>query len=92
MGVEAGEPAAVAGGNNEPLGMIQAATKTSSDAKPTLDLKAKINGVRIDGVKIVEKETADWNMKSLGSRMAVDAACAATAGGMVAPLITMIDK
>ena len=33
-----------------------------------------------------------WNTKRLGSRMAVDAASAMTAGGLVAPIITMIDK
>jgi len=32
------------------------------------------------------------NTKNLGSRFAVDAACAATAGGLVAPLITIVDQ
>ncbi|KAK3678388.1 hypothetical protein LTR78_001685 [Recurvomyces mirabilis] len=45
----------------------------------------------LKGVKVVEKSTG-WNTKNLSSRIMVDAACAATAGGMVAPLISMIDK
>jgi len=32
------------------------------------------------------------NTKNLSSRFAVDAACAATAGGLVAPLITIVDQ
>lgn len=47
-------------------------------------------------VKIAEKEkttaTTEWNTKNLGSRLAVDAACAFTAGGTVAPVISMIDR
>ncbi|KAK0260286.1 hypothetical protein LTR91_012132 [Friedmanniomyces endolithicus] len=47
---------------------------------------------KVNGVKLAEKERQQWNTRHLGSRMAVDAACAASAGGLVAPLITMIDK
>jgi hypothetical protein len=34
----------------------------------------------------------EWNTKHLGRRLAVDAACAATAGFMVAPIVSMVDK
>jgi hypothetical protein len=76
---------------------VQANAAHMVDTKPPVwDLKAKINGV---GVSAKEKESPakamaekKWNTKNLGSRMAVDAACAATAGGLVAPLISMIDK
>lgn len=37
-------------------------------------------------------EKKAWNTANLGSRLAVDAACAATAGGLVAPIITIVDK
>jgi len=47
---------------------------------------------KVNGVKLAEKERQQWNTRHLGSRMAVDAACAVSAGGLVAPLITMIDK
>ncbi|KAK1069531.1 hypothetical protein LTR12_004579 [Friedmanniomyces endolithicus] len=47
---------------------------------------------KVNGVKLAEKERQQWNTRHLGSRMAVDGACAASAGGLVAPLITMIDK
>ncbi len=47
---------------------------------------------KVNGMKLAEKERQQWNTRRLGSRMAVDAACAASAGGLVAPLITMIDK
>jgi hypothetical protein len=52
-------------------------------AKPIVDLKKVGLG---DGVK------GDWNTKNLGSRLAVDAMCAGAAGGLVAPVIYMIDK
>ena len=42
--------------------------------------------------KLAAKEESVWNTKRLGSRMVVDAASAMTAGGLVAPIITMIDK
>lgn len=37
-------------------------------------------------------KTKSWNTHNLGLRLAADAAAAATAGVLVAPLITMIDK
>ncbi|EMC93713.1 hypothetical protein BAUCODRAFT_76361 [Baudoinia panamericana UAMH 10762] len=46
-------------------------------------------------VRVTEKGSktkTEWNTKALGQRMAVDAACAATAGGLVAPVISMIDN
>nr|OQO21059.1 hypothetical protein B0A51_11466 [Rachicladosporium sp. CCFEE 5018] len=44
--------------------------------------KPKLPGVKTDG----------WNTANLGKRLGVDALSAATAGGLVAPLICMIDK
>ena len=44
------------------------------------------------GISVKEKEPKQWNTKNLSSRLAVDAASAATAGGLVAPIITVIDK
>ncbi|SMR54493.1 unnamed protein product [Zymoseptoria tritici ST99CH_3D1] len=35
---------------------------------------------------------SEWNTKHLGQRLAVDAACGATAGAMVAPIVSMVDK
>ncbi|KAK3115121.1 hypothetical protein LTR53_005852 [Teratosphaeriaceae sp. CCFEE 6253] len=62
-----------------------------ANAPPVMDTpppwKAKLNQVML-----TEKEGKSWNTKNLGSRLAVDAACAVSAGGLVAPLITMIDK
>nr|POE54584.1 putative membrane protein [Quercus suber] len=45
--------------------------------------------LKINGVRIAEKE---WNLKNIGSRLGVDVISAATAGGLVAPVITVIDK
>lgn len=86
MGVVVGEQSAAAAGNSEG-GSRTKAGSTPFSAQPLWDVPKKI-----DGVRIVEKEKKEWNTKALGSRMAVDAACAATAGGMVAPVIAMIDK
>ncbi|KAK3116733.1 hypothetical protein LTR53_002566 [Teratosphaeriaceae sp. CCFEE 6253] len=62
-----------------------------ANAPPVMDTpppwKAKLNQVML-----TEKEGKSWNTKNLGSRLAVDAACAVSAGGLVAPLITMIDN
>lgn len=33
-----------------------------------------------------------WNTRNLGQRLAVDAACAASAGFLVAPIVSMVDK
>ena len=38
------------------------------------------------------KGAKEWNTKSLSSRVGVDAASAATAAGLVAPLIAIVDK
>nr|POE87873.1 putative membrane protein [Quercus suber] len=45
--------------------------------------------LKISGVRLAEKE---WNTKNLSSRLGVDALSAATAGGLVAPVIAVIDK
>ncbi|KAK5008157.1 hypothetical protein LTR28_004346 [Elasticomyces elasticus] len=37
-------------------------------------------------------QARSWNTKNLGFRLGADVAAAATAGGMVAPVITMIDR
>lgn len=38
------------------------------------------------------KESRKWNTKNLGRRLGVDFMCAAAAGGLVAPVITIVDK
>lgn len=84
MGVGAGERAAAVAGNSSgemEAGEIHTAAGITGNM-----------GKKIDGVRIVEKEKREWNTKNIGSRMGVDAACAATAGGLVSPIITMIDK
>lgn len=50
-------------------------------------VKSKINGISIS-----DKAKKQWNTKNLSSRLAADAAAAGTAGVLVAPVITMIDK
>lgn len=87
MGAAAGEqqsPAA-AGEGNRPR--VHANAPPVLDSQPMWDLKGKISGV-----KISEKEKREWNTRNIGSRLAVDAMCAVTAGGLVAPIIAMLDK
>jgi hypothetical protein len=65
--------------------------KIAAQSPPVVDTAP----VWMTKVKITEKErrtTTEWNTKNLGSRLAVDAACAFTAGGTVAPVISMIDR
>ncbi|KAK5129928.1 hypothetical protein LTR08_002688 [Meristemomyces frigidus] len=84
MAVAAEEPAAVVVGSSRG-GIEPGNTQT---AQPIWDT----DGKGIDGTKLVKKETSVWNTKNLASRVAVDVACAMTAGGLVAPVITIIDK
>ncbi|USW54203.1 hypothetical protein Slin15195_G075220 [Septoria linicola] len=42
--------------------------------------------------KVAEKDIKDWNTKNLSSRLMVDAGCAAAAGFLVAPIVSMVDK
>jgi len=83
MGAVAGEQSAT--GSSE--SMAGKAGSTPFSAQPLFEVPKKL-----DKVKVVEKEKTEWNTKRLGSRLVVDAACAATAAGSVAPVITMIDK
>ena len=66
------------------------AGSTPFNAKPVWDVPASLDGE----IRMVEKESEkrDWNTKNLGRRIVTDAACAATAGGMVAPVIMTVDK
>ncbi|KAK4959906.1 hypothetical protein LTR10_002794 [Elasticomyces elasticus] len=84
MAVGQEEPSAVGHGSAELSQKMQAYAAPVVDTIP--GLKAKVNGL-----KLADKETS-WNIQNLGSRLAVDVACAVSAGGLVAPLITMIDK
>lgn len=62
-------------------------------AAPVVDTEGTAWGI---GSKLAVKEKGEktqvWNTANLGSRLAVDAACAATAGGLVAPIITIVDR
>ncbi|KAI6830756.1 hypothetical protein KC332_g6900 [Hortaea werneckii] len=66
------------------------AGSTPFNPKPLWDVPASLDGE----VRMVEKapEKRDWNTKNLGRRIVADAACAATAGGLVAPVIMTVDK
>lgn len=90
----AGEPSTAAVGDNSTPRIEDGrasdqhlAGSTPFSAKPLWEVPG-----RLEGVRVVEKEKREWNTKAMGQRMMVDAACAATAGGLVAPLITTIDK
>lgn len=38
------------------------------------------------------KDSKEWNTKNLSQRLLMDTVCAGTAGGLVAPIVSMIDK
>lgn len=44
------------------------------------------------GIKDENGHVKQWNTHNLGRRLGTDVACAATAGGLVAPLIMTVDK
>lgn len=90
MGAGAGEAAPARIGKHEHAREEQ---KYQSAAPEVMDTKAP--GM-VSKVNLKKKEKSDsdgrWNTTKLGPRLGVDVMCAATAGGLVAPLITIIDK
>lgn len=46
----------------------------------------------IPGTKTTEKEAKAWNTRNLGLRIGTDALASASAGVLVAPIITIIDR
>ncbi|QIX01046.1 hypothetical protein AMS68_006563 [Peltaster fructicola] len=66
---------------------------TIQQSPPVIDTRPMVNlPVKIPGVALKERKEAQWNTKNLVQRILVDAACAGSAGGLVAPVICMIDK
>ena len=89
MGAGAGEQPAAPVGKREGLHRVQASVPPVVDPQSKFD---RMGGVmKKVGLKEREKKES-WNTGKLSSRVAVDVMSAATAGGLVAPLITMIDK
>lgn len=62
----------------------------SSGQQRISDVKSKVEGL-LPGTAASDAKR-EWNTKKLGPRVAADAAAAASAGVLVAPLITIIDK
>ena len=90
---------AVGAGEQQParVGKHEQSSKEEKRFQPTppevMDTKAA-GVISKVGLKKKEKSEQDgrWNTTKLGPRLGVDLMCAATAGGLVAPLITIIDK
>jgi len=87
MGVVVGEPQ---GSVEEARASKSMEGKIQAYSAPVID--AKIPMVDLKNVGLGDAQKKEWNTKHLGQRLGVDVACAATAGGLVAPLITVIDK
>ena len=64
--------------------------KIEAYSAPVLDTKLPV--VDLKSVGLREPLKKEWNTTNIGQRLGVDVACAATAGGLVAPVICMIDK
>lgn len=54
--------------------------------------KEKVNAMAPTAAQIKPAMGTAWNTTNLGLRLAADGAAAATAGVLVAPIITVIDK
>jgi hypothetical protein len=63
-----------------------------ADPKVAAQSVAEGLGIGKDALPEVLKEGKNWNTHNLGSRLGVDAMCAAAAGGLVAPVIAIVDK
>ena len=92
MGVEAGEQRPVVPGSIERAGKEEKIVEASS--APVVDTAGPSIPVPwdIDIMKPLKESGREWNTRNLGQRLAVDAACAASAGAMVAPVVSMIDR
>jgi hypothetical protein len=66
------------------------AANMSSDSKVSSSSSSSPPAPLTAATMAMEKK--EWNTKNLGRRVAVDALAAATAGGLVAPIVSMIDK
>lgn len=65
--------------------------KVEAGAPAVVDTKTpKLDLGKMPGLK--QKEAREWNTKNIGQRLVVDAGCAAAAGSMVAPVVSMIDR
>jgi hypothetical protein len=49
-------------------------------------------GKAIPAIKATDKEARAWNTRHLGSRIGADALAAASAGVLIAPIISIIDR
>ncbi len=70
---------------------VQTAAAPMVDTQGGIDVSNVLKKLPVP-IKDGEKSSKEWNTKNLGSRLGVDATCAAASAGLVAPLITMIDK
>lgn len=80
--------------------MGAAAGESTSVAKDA-GVISPAKSVTLNGVRVSEREekgntnnisSKQWNTHNLGKRLTVDLASAAAAGGLVAPIISVIDK
>lgn len=62
------------------------------DTTPLVSKDLKLELEKQIGLKDDKGRTKRWNTQNLSKRLGVDVACAATAAGLVAPLITIVDK
>lgn len=90
MGAEAG--------HQQRPALIQQDDGSSSNAKTTtatssskLDPKELVRDAK-PMWEIGMKDSKEWNTKNLSQRLLMDTICAGTAGGLVAPIVSMIDK
>lgn len=89
MGAEAGHqqrPALIQqddGGSN--------AKTTTATSSSKLDPKELVRDAK-PMWEIGMKDSKEWNTENLSQRLLMDTICAGTAGGLVAPIVSMIDK
>ena len=89
MGAEAG--------HQQRPALIQQDDGSSSNAKTTATSSSKLDPKELvrDAKPMWEigmKDSKEWNTKNLSQRLLMDTICAGTAGGLVAPIVSMIDK
>ena len=82
MGAEADVQSSVTNKNTH--NVIRSAAEPA-DARPFIQPQVGVD-------TLIPPSTAGYNTKKLGQRLTVDGAAAATAGVLVAPIITMIDQ
>jgi hypothetical protein len=79
------------------VGAEEGVIETSGSVASPVDVvgwspSTKVPLAAVNPVKVMEEKSKAWNSRNLGWRVGADATAAASAGVLIAPIITIIDR